>query len=118
MSHKSNSKTGCVINEQVALQNIESTLAWISDRLAVAMRQAEDLILRDFVISAASVIYAGGGSNNDNPTNYGVSDFSILGTTLDTNNAFKFMTGIPGMDRFNIPDLYKSSLIDLELLAA
>lgn len=43
---------------------------------------------------------AGGGSNGDNPTNLGVSDFSLVATTLDTNNAYKFMSGIEGMDRF------------------
>lgn len=58
------------------------------------------LILRDYIISAASDINAGGGSNGDNPTNLGVSDFSLVATTLDTNNAYKFMTGIEGMDRF------------------
>lgn len=51
------------------------------------MRQAEDLILRDYIVSAASQINAGGGSNNDNPTNLGISDFSLVATTLDTNNA-------------------------------
>lgn len=80
------------------------------------MRQAEDLILRDYVVSAASQIMAGGGSNSDNPSNLGVSDFSLVASTLDTNNAYKFMSGIEGMDRFNISDLYKSSLIDLECL--
>lgn len=65
----------------------EGVLAWVSERLAVAMRQAEDLILRDYVVSAASQLNAGGGSNNDNPTNLGVSDFSLVATTLDTNNA-------------------------------
>jgi len=58
------------------------------------------LILRDYVVSAASQINAGGGANNDNPTNLGISDFSLVATTLDTNNAYKFMTGIEGMDRF------------------
>src|SRR5271155_2476823 len=58
------------------------------------------LILRDYVVSAASQINAGGGSNGDNPTNLGVSDFSLVATTLDTNNAYKFMSGIEGMDRF------------------
>ncbi len=65
------------------------------------MRQAEDLILRDYVVSAASQINAGGGSNGDNPTNLGISDFSLVATTLD-----KFCVE------------YKSSLIDLECLAA
>lgn len=44
-------------------QDQEGVLAWVSERLAVAMRQAEDLILRDYIVSAASEINAGGGSN-------------------------------------------------------
>ncbi len=96
------------------MQDQEGVLAWVSERLAVAMRQAEDLILRDYLVSAASQINAGGGSNGDNPTNLGISDFSLVATTLDTNNAYKFMSGIEGMDRFNKPDLYKLSLIDME----
>lgn len=92
--------TGCIINEQVILQDQEGVLAWVSERLAVAMRQAEDLILRDYIVSAASQIMAGGGSNSDNPTNLGISDFSLVATTLDTNSAYKFMSGIEGMDRF------------------
>lgn len=91
--------TGCIINEQVILQDQEGVLAWVSERLAVAMRQAEDLILRDYVISSSSEINAGGGFNGFNPSNLGVSDFSLVATTLDTNNAYKFMSGIEGMDR-------------------
>ncbi len=72
----------------------------MSERLAVAMRQAEDLILRDYIVSAASEINAGGGSNGFNPTNLGMTDFSLVATTLDSNNAYKFMSGIEGMDRF------------------
>lgn len=92
--------TGCIINEQVIIQDQEGVLAWVSERLAVAMRQAEDLILRDYIVSAASQINAGGGNNGDNPTNLATSDFSLVATTLDTNNAYKFMSGIEGMDRF------------------
>lgn len=88
--------TGVILNEQVILQDQEGVLAWVSERLAVAMRQAEDLILRDYIVSAASQINAGGGSNSDNPTNLGLSDFSLVATTLDTNNAYKFMSGIEG----------------------
>lgn len=58
------------------------------------------LILRDYIVSAASQINAGGGANGDNPTNLGVSDFSLVAATLDTNNAFKFVSGVEGMDRF------------------
>lgn len=81
-------------------QDQEGVLAWVSERLAVAMRQAEDIILRDYIVSAASQINAGGGSNGDNPTNLGVSDFSLVATTLDTNNAYKFMSGIEGDLKF------------------
>lgn len=92
--------TGCIINEQVILQDQEGVLAWVSERLAVAMRQAEDLILRDYIVSAASQLNAGGGSNGDNPTNLGLTDFSLIATTLDTNNAYKFMSGIIGENKF------------------
>lgn len=92
--------TGCIINEQVILQDQEGVLAWVSERLAVAMRQAEDLILRDYIISAASEIAAGGGANGDNPTNYGITDFSLIASTLDTNNAQKFVSGIEGSLKF------------------
>ncbi len=63
-------------------------------------RFLEDLILRDYIVSAASQINAGGGSNGFNPTNLGITDFSLVATTLDTNNAYKFMSGILGEDRF------------------
>lgn len=83
------------------------------------MRQAEDLILRDYIVSAASQINAANGSNGDNPTNLGLLDFSIVATTLDTNNAYKFMTGIEGMDRFGkMCAEVKPWVIDLEYLAA
>lgn len=93
--------TGCIINEQVILQDQEGVLAWVSERLAVAMRQAEDLILRDYIVSAATPINASGGSNGDNPTNLGVSDFSLVASTLD-----------------KLCVEYKSLIIDLEFLAA
>ena len=92
--------TGCIINEQVILQDQEGVLAWVSERLAVAMRQAEDLILRDYVVSAASQLNASGGGGSDNPTPLGISDFSLVATTLDTNNAYKFMSGIEGENKF------------------
>jgi hypothetical protein len=36
--------TGCVINYQVILQDQEGVLAWVSDRLGVAFRQARQII--------------------------------------------------------------------------
>ena len=56
--------------------------------------------MRDYVVSAASQINAGGGANGDNPTNLGLTDFSLVATTLDTNNAYKFVSGIEGDLKF------------------
>lgn len=87
-------------------------------RLVIGHKSNRMLILRDYIVSAASQINAAGGSNGDNPTNLGASDFSLVAATLDTNNAYKFMSGIEGMDRFGrMCAELKSSLIDLELAA-
>lgn len=93
--------TGCIINEQVIIQDQEGVLAWVSERLAVAMRQAEDLILRDYIVSAASQIMAAGSTNGFNPAGLGMSDFSLVATTLD-----------------KLCVEYKPLIIDLELLLA
>ena len=58
------------------------------------------MILRDYILSAASVINATGGSNGDNPTQISVTDCSSVAATLDSNNAFKFLSGIEGENRF------------------
>jgi hypothetical protein len=52
----------------------------------------------------------------DNPTNLGISDFSLVAATLDTNNAQKFISGIEG----SLRELegVKLLIIDLEFLAA
>lgn len=48
------------------------------------MRQAEDLILRDYIVSAASEINAGGGSNGFNPKMCGVVKSSLMDFELLT----------------------------------
>ena len=81
------------------VQDQDGVLAWVSERLAVCMRQSEDLLLRDYVVAAASAIMAGG-SNGDNPGYTTAADFSLVTATLDTNNAYKFVAGIPGADKY------------------
>lgn len=60
----------------------------------------EDIILRDYILSAASVINCSGGTNGDNPTEISIVDCSMVAATLDTNNAYKFVSGIEGENRF------------------
>ena len=92
--------TSVILNEQVVIQDQDPILSWVTERLGVAMRQAEDIILRDFLLSAASVFNCRGGLNGDNPTELTVSDISSVASALDTNNAFKFLSGKQGEDRF------------------
>ena len=78
----------------------DGVLAWVGERLAVCMRQSEDLLLRDYIVSAASSINAGG-ANGDNSGYITAGDFSLVASTLD-----------------KLCVEYKSLVIDLECLAA
>jgi N4-gp56 family major capsid protein len=64
------------------------------------MRQAEDIILRDFLLSAVGVYNCRGGVGGDNPTEITLKDLSAVAAALDTANAFKFLSGKMGEDRF------------------
>lgn len=92
--------TSVILNEQVVIQSQDPVLSWVTERLGVAMRQAEDIILRDYLLSAAAFYNCRGGANGDNPTNISERDCSNVASVLDTNNAFKFLTGKLGEDRF------------------
>lgn len=92
--------TSVILNEQVVIQDQDPVLSWVTERLGVAMRQAEDIILRDYLTSAASVYNCVGGINGDNPTELTTRDLSAVGAALDTANAFKFLSGKIGEDRF------------------
>jgi N4-gp56 family major capsid protein len=92
--------TSVILNEQVVIQDQDPVLSWVTERLGVAMRQAEDIILRDFLLSAVSVYNCKGGVDGDNPTEITVRDLSNVASSLDTANAFKFLSGKLGEDRF------------------
>lgn len=92
--------TSVILNEQVVIQDQDPVLSWVTERLGVAMRQAEDIILRDYLLSAASVYNCVGGVNGDNPTEITTVDLSRVAAALDTANAFKFLSGKIGEDRF------------------
>lgn len=92
--------TSVILNEQTLLQNQDNILAWGAERLGVAQKQAEDIILRQFLLSACSQYNCQGGTNGDNPTDPGTSDFAALNAQLDTANAYKYVVGQRGEDRF------------------
>jgi len=92
--------TSVILNEQVVIQDQDPVLSWVTERLGVAMRQAEDIILRDFLLSSTSAYNCRGGIDGDNPTEFTIKDASAVASALDTANAFKFLSGKLGEDRF------------------
>lgn len=56
--------------------------------------------MRDMLASTASFINCVGGTNGDNPTEITRSDVDTVVRTLRGNNAYSFLTGVEGEDRF------------------
>ncbi len=71
-----------------------------AQRLGVSLRQTEDQLMRDMLQSTASFINCVGGTDGDNPTEITRADVDTVIRTLRGNNAYSFLTGIEGMDRF------------------
>jgi N4-gp56 family major capsid protein len=111
--------TYILLNEQVTLQNQDPVLNEAAQRLGVSLRQTEDELMRDMLASTASFINCTGGTNADSPTEITRSDVDLVVRTLRGNNAYSFLTGMEGEDKFGkMCAEVKLSLIDLELLAA
>lgn len=64
------------------------------------MKQAEDTILGNYLLSAASQYNCQKGVNGDSPTELTLRDFANVNAALDTANAFKFLSGKEGELRF------------------
>jgi N4-gp56 family major capsid protein len=92
--------TYVLLNEQVTLQNQDPVLNEASQRLGVSLRQTEDQLMRDMLTSTASFINCVGGTDGDNPTEITRSDIDNVIRTLRGNNAYSFLTGVEGEDRF------------------
>jgi len=92
--------TSVILNEQVIIQDQDPVLSWLSERLGVAMKQAEDAIIGNYLLSAASQYNCQKGTNGDNPTEPTLRDFANVNAALDTANAFKFLSGKAGEDKF------------------
>jgi len=89
-----------LLNDQVTLQNQDPVLNEATQRLGVSLRQTEDEITRNMLASTASFVNCVNGSNLDVPTELTRADIDGVVRTLRTNNAYSFMTGIEGEDKF------------------
>ena len=78
--------------------------------------------MRDMLDATAAFVNCVGGADGDNPTEITRSDVDYVVRTLRGNNAYSFVTGVEGENKFGTaPRTYgrsKSWVIDLELLAA
>lgn len=92
--------TYILLNEQVTLQNQDPVLNEAAQRLGVSLRQTEDQLMRTMLNSTASFINCVGGTNGDNPTEITRSDVDVVVRTLRGNNAYSFLSGVEGEDRF------------------
>lgn len=88
------------INEQVILQNQIDVVNEAIILLGINMRETEDELVRNRMLSGASVINATHGTNGDTPSNLSLEDVQIAITTLRSNDARMFTGGIIGEDRF------------------
>lgn len=88
------------LSEVVTLTNQGPVLAEASTRLSVSLRESEDILTRNMLLSTASYINCIGGVNGDLPTEISRQDIDDVTKTLATNNAFNFSRTLPGSDRF------------------
>lgn len=103
--------TSIIFNSQLIIHNQQPMLAMGMESLSVCMRQSEDLILRQFLMSTTSQYNAQNGSNGDIPTEITFVDASILSTILRTANAQRVFAGLEGEDRYATSPIRESYLM-------
>ena len=96
-------------------------------RLGVSLRQTEDQLMRDMLLATSTFINCVNGTDGDNPTEITRADCDYVVRTLRGQNAYSFLTGVEGENKFGTAPVrdaltkyahLKSLVIDLELLTA
>jgi len=103
--------TSIIFNTQVIIHNQQPMLAMGMESLGVCMRQSEDLILRQFLLSTTGFYNCQNGSNGDIPTEITYVDASVVSTILRTANAQRIFAGIPGELRIGTNPVRESYLM-------
>jgi N4-gp56 family major capsid protein len=75
-------------------------LNWMTNQLGISLRETEDQLIRDMLLSSAGQINCVGGLNGDNPTEFTASDISGAGATLFNANAYTIADKIEGQNKF------------------
>jgi N4-gp56 family major capsid protein len=85
--------TYIVLTRQVTITNEDPVLNSASARLGQALRETQDVLVRDQLESSASIINCVGGVNGDLPTEMSISDIDDVVTVLQ-NNSGEYITNI------------------------
>jgi N4-gp56 family major capsid protein len=88
--------TYIVLTRQVTITNEDPVLNSAAARLGQAMRETQDVLVRDQLESSASVVNCIGGTNGDLPTEMSLSDTDDIVTTLQNNSGEYITNMIPG----------------------
>lgn len=93
----------------------------MTNQLGIQLRETEDELIRDMLLSGAGQINCVGGINGDNPTEFTASDIAGAAATLFNANAYTIANVVEGQNKFGTSPKkngrLKSSLIDLEAVA-
>jgi len=92
--------TYIVLTRQVTITNEDPVLNSAAARLGQAMRETQDILVRDQLESSASIINCVGGVNGDLPTEMAISDVDDVVTVLQNNSAEYITNMIGGEDKF------------------
>ena len=88
--------TYIVLTRQVTITNEDPVLNSAAARLGQALRETQDVLVRDQLESSASVVNCVGGTNGDLPTEMALSDTDDVVTTLQNNSGEYITNMIPG----------------------
>ena len=92
--------TYIVLTRQVTITNEDPVLNSAAARLGQALRETQDVLVRDQLESTASVINCVNGNNGDLPTEMALEDVDDVVTVLQNNSAEYITVMIPGELRF------------------
>lgn len=97
-----------ILNEQVTLTNQDPVLNQLTKILAISMRETEDILTRDMLVSSASFVNCTAGLNGDSPTELTRADISDVSTALLSANAYTIADLIEGKDKFGTAPIRES----------
>jgi N4-gp56 family major capsid protein len=92
--------TYIVLTRQVTITNEDPVLNSAAARLGQALRETQDVLVRDQLESSASIINCVGGSNGDLPTEMQITDVDDVVATLQNNSGEYITNMIEGENRF------------------